>query len=131
MTQALRAEYPAAAVTPMTREGSLFPLKEGSTWEKPDQWSTKPFIEKLESGGPQMVAGFDKSMQTVGPQLLEHSRAVAEQYGFTQAPFYRPMMEALSTGGLAALKELVAKGIVPVAALSAIVNSMQPEEAMQ
>ena len=131
LVKALREEYPHADVTPMARDSSLFPLKEGSYWEKPEKWSSKPYIEKIEAGGPKMVAGFDKSMQSVAPQLLQHTADVAAQHGFTQAPWFKPMMEALGTGGLASLKELVAKGVVPVAAFSVIAGSMQPSEGMQ
>jgi hypothetical protein len=115
----------------MARDSSLFPTKPGSDWEKPDTWSSKPFIEKVEAGGPNMVAGFDKSMQTIAPQQLAVVEQFAAQHGMTQAPFYKPMMQALSTGGLAALKDLVAKGIVPVAALGVITSAMQGEEQMQ
>jgi hypothetical protein len=131
LIDALRAEYPHADVTPMARDSSLFPLKEGSYWEKPEKWSSKPYIEKIEAGGPQMVEGFNKSMQTVAPQLLRHTEEIAAQHGFTQAPWFKPMMESLSTGGLASLKDLVAKGVVPVAAMTAIMQGMQPEEQMQ
>ena len=131
MLNALRAEYPHADITPMARDSSLFPLKEGSYWEKPDKWSSKPYIEKIEAGGPKMVEGFNTNMRESAPQLLKHTQDVAEMHGFSQAPWFKPMMEALGTGGLASLKDLVAKGVVPVAAMTAIMQGMQPEEQMQ
>jgi hypothetical protein len=131
LVEALRADYPHADVTSMARDSSLFPTKPGSDWEKLDSWSSKPFIEKVEAGGPNMVAGFDKSMKTIAPQQLAVVEQFAAQHGMTQAPYYRTMMEALSTGGLAALKDLVAKGVVPVAAFTAVVQTMQGEEQMQ
>lgn len=83
----------------------------------PGQWSSKPYIAAIEAAGPRVVENFNRTMQTIGPAQLAATEAFAKQHNLTQAPFYRPMMEALSTGGLDALKALVAKGVVPVAAL--------------
>lgn len=127
LLQALREGYGHADVTPRHAETSLFPTKPGSTWEKPDDWSSKPFIEKIEGGGPKMVEGFDRAMQTMAPEQLAATEAIAAKHGFTQQAFYKPMMEALSTGGLSALKELVAKGIVPVAAFAVIADQLGGE----
>jgi hypothetical protein len=109
-----------AELVPHERSSALFPVKEGSTWEKPDQWSAKPFIAGVEQGGPKVVEGFDAAMQTMAPQLLQRTEQMAAQHGWTQAPWYGQMMNALGTGGLGALKELVAKGVVPVAVLSTL-----------
>jgi len=92
-------------------------------------WSSKPYISALEQGGPKMVAGFDNAMQDMGPKLLQAAEDFATKKGMQSAPWYRPMMEALSTTGLAGLKELVAKGIVPVSALAAVLAQAPTESA--
>lgn len=96
----------------------------------PEQWSSKPFIETLEAGGPKMVEGFNKTVsgpQGIAAQSLGVVENFAKQQGWTSAPYYRPMMEALRDGGLPALKDLVAKGIVPAATFAAITAGLQPE----
>jgi hypothetical protein len=54
----------------------------------------------------------------------------AQANGWTQAKWYEPMMKALANGGIAELKDLVKKGIVPVLALSAF-GAMSGEEETQ
>jgi hypothetical protein len=107
-----------------TRDGNLFPLKEGSAWEKPDNWSAKPYIEKIEAGGPNIVENFNSGMPEIAGQLLEKVDAFSKANNLTQASWYRPMMEAIQSGGLPALKDLVARGIVPAALLAAIAPSL-------
>lgn len=108
-----------AELVPHESSTALFPTKPGS-YDKPDTWSAKPFVEAVEGGGPGMEAGFNEFMREAAPQLLSKTEAIAKEHGLTQAPFFRPMMEALGTGGLPALKELIRQGIVPVAVLGLI-----------
>lgn len=105
----------------LKNSGDIFPP------QTPTQWSSKPFIEKIEGGGSRMIDGFDSQMKTLAPQLLSTTEALAAKHGWNTAPYYRPMMEALSTGGLAKLKELVAKGIVPAAAFATIAGAVMGE----
>jgi len=83
-----------------------------------ESWSAKPFVERIEAGGPIMVENYNKAMMGgYGQDMLSTATAQAQKHGLTAAPFYEPMMKALSSGGLPALKDLIAKGIVPVAVL--------------
>jgi hypothetical protein len=119
IVKALRKAYPDAEIIPQSTSGNLFPaIDEYGT--APEKWSAKPYIEKIEAGGPKVVAGFDEAAREMSPQLLAKTEKWAAENNLTQAPWYRPMMEALSTGGLTKLKELVEKGIVPVVALGAL-----------
>jgi hypothetical protein len=84
----------------------------------PESWSAKPFVERIEAGGPVMVENYNKTMMGgYGQDMLAAATAQAQKHGLTAAPFYEPMMQALSTGGLPALKDLIKKGVVPVAVL--------------
>ena len=82
------------------------------------RWSSKPFVAEIEAGGPKMVGNFNETMQGgYAQELLDTVSTQAEKLGLQQAPYYRPMMEALGSGGLPALKKLIEQGIVPVAVL--------------
>jgi hypothetical protein len=106
-------------VNPLTRSGKVFPsIDEYGT--PPEKWSARPFIEKIEAGGDKVVANVDKVSKEIAPQLLSTVEKHASANGWTQAPWYRPMMEALADGGIAKLKELVNKGVVPVVTLGLI-----------
>jgi hypothetical protein len=111
--KALRAAVPEAQIEPQALSGNLFP-------EDPGKYSTLPYIEKIEAGGPKVVEGFDRAMQTMAPQVLERTQQWAAQQGWTQAPWFKDAMQALSTGGLAKLKELQKAGVVPVAFVAGI-----------
>jgi hypothetical protein len=83
-----------------------------------ERWSSKPFISEIEAGGPKMVENFNQTMQGgYAQELLDTVTAQAEKLGLRSAPYYAPMMEALGSGGLPALKKLVEQGIVPAAVL--------------
>jgi hypothetical protein len=56
----------------------------------------------------------------MAPQVLERTQQWAAQQGWTQAPWFKDAMQALSTGGLAKLKELQKAGVVPVAFVAGI-----------
>lgn len=110
-------EY-GATVEPMHRSSNIFPVDEN--FNAPEKYSTGPYIEKIEAGGPKMVEGFERTMQTLGPELLARTQKIAAAKGWTQAPFYEPLMRALSLGpgkALAELKRLRAEGVVPAAVM--------------
>lgn len=104
---------------PLTRSGNIFPTID-DYGTPPEKWSAKPFIEKIEAGGDKVVANVDALSKEIAPQLLATVEKHAATNGWTQASWYRPMMEALASGGIAKVKELVSKGIVPVVALGAV-----------
>jgi len=117
--QAAGAEF-GAELQPRVMSSNIIPENKPA----PGQWSSKPYIAGIEAAGPRVVENFNRTMQTIAPAQLAATEAFAKQHGLTQAPYYRPMMEALSTGGLDALKALVAKGIVPVTALYMVGQAM-------
>lgn len=125
MMNELRKAYPDADIATKTRDGNLFPVDEN--FNAPEKWSTQPYIDKIEAGGPNVVAGFDEAAREMSPQLLAKTEEFAAANNLTQAEWYRPMMEALSTGGIEKLKELVKQGIVPVVALG-IIGSLEGEQ---
>jgi hypothetical protein len=99
------------------------------TSTRPSRAAHLTAIEAIEGGGPKMVAGFDKTAAEIGPGMLKSVEDFAAAKGYSTAPCYRPMMEALSTGGIAKLKELVKAGTVPVVAFSAIPQAvLDPSE---
>jgi hypothetical protein len=96
----------------MNNSGNIFPP------EPSPSWSAKPYVSEIEAGGPRMVENFNKTMTGgYADEMLSAVQSQAQKHGLTSAHFYEPMMTALSTGGLPALKDLIAKGIVPVAVL--------------
>jgi hypothetical protein len=96
----------------LNNSGNIFPP------EPSPSWSAKPYVAEIEAGGPRMVEGFNKTMTGgYAGEMLSAVQGQAQKHGLTSAPFYEPMMSALSSGGLPALKDLIAKGIVPVAVL--------------
>lgn len=96
----------------MNNSGGILPDAPSPTW------SSKPYVAEIEAGGPKMVGNFNETMQGgYAQELLDTVTAQAQKLGLQQAPYYRPMMEALGSGGLPALKKLIAQGIVPVAVL--------------
>lgn len=108
---------------PLSRSGNIFPaVDEFGT--PPEKWSAKPFIEKIEAAGPKVVANVDAMSKEIAPQLLATVEKHAAQNGWSQADWYRPMMEGLAQGGIAKLKELVKQGIVPVVALGVVGSLM-------
>lgn len=114
---------------PLTVSKNIFPsIDEFGT--PPAKWSAQPFIDKIEAGGPKMVANADAVSKEIAPQLLATAQKHAQANGWTQAKWYEPMMKALANGGIAELKDLVKKGIVPVLALSAF-GAMSGEEETQ
>jgi hypothetical protein len=125
--KALRGANPDAAVTPMARSGNVYPTVPGSTWKAPDDYSTLPYIERIEAGGPRVVEGFDRAMKTMAPQALAETERWAAQKGWTQAPWFKSAMDALSTGGLAKLKELQKAGVVPAAFVADFTAQQQGE----
>jgi hypothetical protein len=105
-----------ADVQPSVRSGNLFPVDEN--FNAPATWSAKPYIEKIEAAGPKVVANWNAEMPAVAAGLLRTAEDFFAKHNLTSAPWYRPMMEGISRGGLEELKRLVKAGIVPVAALA-------------
>jgi hypothetical protein len=105
------------------QSGNLLPF------EAPERWSSKPFIEAIDAAGP-MAGKISQAMQPLAGEVLKTVEAQAAKHGWTQAPWFRPMMEGLRDGGLPRLKELVRQGVVPVVALTAIggLSQQSPDE---
>lgn len=114
-----------ATSQPMSADTFLFPADEN--FNAPAKWSAQPFIDEIKAGGTKMAAGFDNFMQRQGPSMLNAVDSMAQRTGMTQAPWYRPMLEALSQGGLPRLQELVKQGVVPVSALAALGLASLPD----
>jgi len=129
LVSALRKKYPQAEISTQANSGNLFPADD--SMNAPENWSAKPYIEKIEAAGPRVVEGFDRAAQQMAPELLAKANEWSAKNGFTQAEWYRPMMEGLAQGGIARLKELVKQGVVPVVALSALGLSQLDEDPPQ
>jgi hypothetical protein len=96
----------------LNNSGDIFPP------EPSPSWSAKPYVSEIEAGGPNIVENFNRTVQGGYAQdMLSAVQQQAQKHGLTQAPYYEPMMKALASGGLPALKDLIAKGVVPVAVL--------------
>jgi hypothetical protein len=126
LIKALRQSNPDATIEPMAVSKNIFPAVD-DYGTAPEKYSTLPYIEKIEAGGPRVVEGFDRAMQTMAPQMLAKTEQWAAQKGWTQAPWFKSAMDALSSGGLAKLKELQKAGVVPAAFVADFTAQQQGE----
>jgi hypothetical protein len=113
-----------AEARPLVRSGNIFPVDEN--FNAPDKFSYLPYIEKVEAAGPQFVQNFDRTAQTVAPEILRRTEEWAQKSGDAQAPWFRTAMEILASKGLAGLKEAQRAGIVPVAFVAAVGSQLAP-----
>jgi hypothetical protein len=97
----------------LERSGNLIPEA------APAEWSSKPFIEAIERSGP-FADRLSEAMKPMAGEVLTRVNEFSAKNGWTQAPWFRPMMEGLRDGGLPKLKELVKAGVVPAFAFTAI-----------
>jgi len=100
----LAKEY---GLTPSYHElsGDIFPF------EPTAQWSAKPYIKAIEESGLEKQTS--SALQNRAGKLLNAANDFATKNNFTQAEWYKPMMEGLRDGGLPKLKQLVEAGVVP------------------
>lgn len=115
-------ELAGLTVEPHASSGNLIPFN------APAQWSSKPFIEAIEASGPKMTENVSNALQRAAPDVLSVVGQHAAKNGWTQAEWFKPMMEGLAEGGLGKLKELVAKGIVPAAVFTAVDDIQAPPD---
>ena len=106
-----KAEHRAAST-------SLIPM------QAPEAWSSKPFIEAIDRAGPMMAENISRTLQPMAEEALNKTLEYVKDKNWTQAKWYKPMMEGIRDGGIPRLKELVKQGIVPAFAGVGIINSI-------
>lgn len=112
-----------------SRHSDIFPRD--ANYNPPATWSAKPYVDEIEAGGPQIVENFNQNVAPLAGDLLQQVETFAQANNLQAAPWFKPMMDALQTGGLSKLKQLIQDGVVPVAVLGLVlpVIGSRPETA--
>lgn len=93
------------------RDSDIFPRDEN--FNAPDKWSTRPYIDEIMAGGDNVINGFDNFAKRKAGDMLGTVEKYANEYGWSNAPWYPVMMKALQEGGIRALDKLQLEGKVP------------------